>query len=171
MRNHLIASTILAAGWKRQACPQSKNQQISLLLTSGDKLPQEQQSMSYQGKGVLLGGSGGFSAHGVRRQKPCSHQNQGISPLSDLTEQNSCSPPPPAMFSQKLWKESDAGYIGACMDSQVAILHMGADVPFSVNHSLFFQNSCVQAKLMKTFSLQKLSRLKIWFNLSILRRM
>lgn len=109
MRNHLIASTILAAGWKRQACPQSKNQQISLLLTSGDKLPQEQQSMSYQGKGVLLGGSGGFSAHGVQRQKPCSHQNQGISPLSDLTEQNSCSPPPPAMFSQKLWKESDAG--------------------------------------------------------------
>lgn len=43
---------------------------------------------------------------------------------------------------------------------------MGADVPFSRNHSLFFQNSCVQAKLMKMLSLQKLSRLKIWFNLS-----
>lgn len=58
-----------------------------------------------------------------------------------------------------------AGYISTRVDSQVAMLHIGADVPFSANHSLFFQNSCVQARLMKTFSPQKLSRLKIWFNL------
>jgi len=41
MRNHLIASTILTASWKRQAFPQSKSQQISLLPTSGNKFPGE----------------------------------------------------------------------------------------------------------------------------------
>lgn len=107
MRNHLIASTILAAGWKWQACPQSENQHFSLLLTSGNKLPQEHRARVTKAK-VLCWVQGVASQHKVWRQKPCSHQNQGTSPLSDLTEQNSCSPPPPAMFSQKPWKESDA---------------------------------------------------------------
>jgi len=42
---------------------------------------------------------------------------------------------------------------------------MDADVPFRVNHALFFRNFCVQGKLMKKISLQKLSRLKIQSNL------
>lgn len=108
MRNHLIASTILAAGWKRWACPQRENQHFSFLLTSGNKLSQEHRAQVTKAK-VFCWVKGWLLSTQSLKQKPCSHQNQGTSPLSDLIEQNSCSPPPPPMFSQKPWKESDAG--------------------------------------------------------------
>lgn len=106
MRNHLIASTVLAAGWKGQACPQTKNQHFSLLLTSGNKLPQEHRARVTKAK-VFCWVEGVTSQHTESDGKsfvPTRTKEH----LPSQTSQNR-TPPPPAMFSQKSWKESDAG--------------------------------------------------------------